>query len=67
MEFLSECGTERPVVDRAPNLNQQIGAAPLPPHLLSCPFSRVPDAEIHRLFSSRLISLMQACAVEGGH
>jgi hypothetical protein len=33
---------------------------------LSCPFSRVPDAESLPVIFARLISLMQACAVEGG-
>jgi hypothetical protein len=34
---------------------------PAPTHLLSCPFSRLLEAEIHRL-----ISLVQACTVKGG-
>jgi len=28
MEFLSEIGTECTIIDRAPNLKQQVGAAP---------------------------------------
>ena len=34
LEFLSEAGTERAIVDGATNLEQQIGAASRPPHLL---------------------------------
>ena len=34
LEFLSEAGTERSIVDGATNLEQQIGAASRPPHLL---------------------------------
>ena len=34
LEFLSEAGTERAIVDGATNLKQQIGAASRPPHLL---------------------------------
>jgi len=28
MEFLSEFGTERTIIDRVPNLKQPVGAAP---------------------------------------
>src|SRR5208282_4849988 len=38
-----------------------------PSYGLSCPFSRFPDAKFHPALLSRLTSLMQACAVEGGH
>ena len=34
LELLSEAGTERAIVDGAPNLQQQVGAAPRPAHLL---------------------------------
>jgi hypothetical protein len=34
-EFLSTVRTERTVIDRAPNLKQQVGAAPRPSHLLT--------------------------------
>jgi hypothetical protein len=34
---------------------------------LSCPFSRVPDAEFHPGLFLPVALQMQACAVEGGH
>ena len=53
---------------------RQAGSGPLKfcyeacPQALSCPFSRVPDAEFHPGLLSRLRPLlMHACAVEGGH
>ncbi len=34
LELLSEAGTERAIIDGAPNLQQQVGAAPRPAHPL---------------------------------
>ena len=34
LEFLSEAGTERAIIDSATNLEQQVGAASRPAHLL---------------------------------
>ena len=32
---MSESGTERTIIDRTPNLKQQVGAVPWPAHLLT--------------------------------
>ena len=52
LEFLSEAGTERAVVDGTANLQEEIGAAPRPAHLLRFVHPPV-DQEIGRPFGDR--------------